>query len=249
MREEIINHLEKLEIERGIRILLAVESGSRAWGFPSPDSDYDVRFFYVDKKEKYLSVKNHKDRIDYFHGELLDLNGWDIKKALGLLMKSNASIFEWTQSPIVYKEIAGFKTELLGLCEQYFQGGHTLNHYKGIAKNSFASFDGSSMKLKKFFYVFRPLLAAKWIVERGTIPPMAMDALFDVLKEDAVEKSVKALIEIKKDAGEAYVFEPENLLLDFVNKSLEDISNAKIIAPEPPSVEALDLFFRKTIGY
>ena len=139
MKQEIIEHINQLEKEKGISILLAVESGSRAWGCPSPDSDYDVRIIYKRSKADYLEIDDKPDSINYFHGALLDINGWDIKKTLKLIRKSNATPFEWAQSPIKYKTNNEFHSTILKLCKEYFQPGKTVNHYKGIAKSSYLS--------------------------------------------------------------------------------------------------------------
>jgi len=95
VKEEIIEHIKQLEVTKNIEILLAVESGSRAWGCPSPDSDYDIRIIYKRSRSEYLEIDDKPDSIDYFHGALLDINGWDIKKVLKLIRKSNATPFEW----------------------------------------------------------------------------------------------------------------------------------------------------------
>lgn len=104
MRKEILTYLDELEKKEGIKILLAVESGSRAWGCPSPDSDYDVRIMFIRRIESYLSVVKPIEDLNIFHGKLLDITGWDVRKTFGLIRKSNATPFEWSQSPMVYLE-------------------------------------------------------------------------------------------------------------------------------------------------
>lgn len=99
----INEELDKIERKEGVRILHAVESGSRAWGFASPDSDYDVRFVYVRPKEDYLRLDEPKDVIEWQLDEVLDINGWDLKKALRQFAKGNVTLFEWSESPIVYR--------------------------------------------------------------------------------------------------------------------------------------------------
>lgn len=104
MHSEIMNKLESIEQEHGIKILYAVESGSRGWGFASQDSDYDVRFLYIHPTDWYLSIEERKDHIEYPINDLLDINGWDIKKAFLLFKKSNPPLLEWLSSPIVYAD-------------------------------------------------------------------------------------------------------------------------------------------------
>ena len=104
MRKKIQTQLRRIEEEESIKILLAVESGSRAWGFASPDSDYDVRFIYIRRMEDYLKLEKVRDVIELPMDDVLDMNGWDLQKTLRLLYKSNPTLFEWFSSPIVYQE-------------------------------------------------------------------------------------------------------------------------------------------------
>ena len=103
IKELIKEKLEEIERDKNVKIIHAVESGSRAWGFASPDSDYDVRFIYVCQKNDYLKLETVKDTIDWELDEILDINGWDVRKILQHFHKSNATVFEWANSPIVYK--------------------------------------------------------------------------------------------------------------------------------------------------
>lgn len=104
IRRRIEERLDEIESQDSVRILLAVESGSRAWGFPSPESDYDERFLYARPREWYLSINSRRDVIECPIEDILDVNGWDIRKALGLLLKSNPVLSEWLCSPIRYRE-------------------------------------------------------------------------------------------------------------------------------------------------
>jgi len=229
MTEKIIKHIEQLEKEQNINILLAVESGSRAWGCPSPDSDYDVRIIFKRPKSQYLEIDDKPDTIDYFHRELLDINGWDIKKAFKLIRKSNATPFEWAQSPIVYKEVDGFRNIILDLCKSYFQPRHTVNHYKGIAKNSYLTNDlDGKIKLKKLFYVLRPVMAAKWIIENNEIPPMDIPSLLPIIKNESISSHIDELLAIKSAANESYVYQPEPLITKYILAQFEYINSAQI---------------------
>ena len=104
MKSRILSHLREIETTENVRIVYACESGSRAWGFPSADSDYDVRFLYVHPLEWYLSVDVKRDVIERPLQGGLDISGWDLKKALQLFRKSNPPLLEWLGSPIVYLE-------------------------------------------------------------------------------------------------------------------------------------------------
>ncbi len=249
MRAAIVEHINQLEKEQGITILLAAESGSRAWGCPSPDSDYDVRIIYKRSKSEYLNIDDKPDTINYFHGELLDINGWDIKKTLKLIRKSNATPFEWAQSPIKYKEIDNFSSTILKLSKEYFQPRHTVNHYKGIAKNSYLSNDLSGeMKLKKLFYVLRPLMAAKWIIKKNEIPPMDIPNLISIIEDNKIVNHINDLLEIKSTANEDYVHKLDILIADFIDKEFNYVSSIQLEDnSDVPSSEQLNKKFKEII--
>ena len=128
IKEEIADKLAEIEEKEKVQILYAVESGSRAWGVASPDSDYDVRFIYVRKKEDYLSVQEKRDVIEWQLDDVLDINGWDLKKTLVQFHKGNATLFEWANSPIIYKITDEWKAVYEG-CKQYFSEKTALHHY------------------------------------------------------------------------------------------------------------------------
>jgi len=249
VKEEIIEHIGQLEKEQGITILLAAESGSRAWGCPSPDSDYDVRIIYKRSKSEYLEIDDKPDTINYFHGELLDINGWDIKKTLKLIRKSNATPFEWAQSPIKYKEIDNFSTTILKLSREYFQPRHTVNHYKGIAKNSYLSNDLSGeIKLKKLFYVLRPLMAAKWVIKKNEIPPMDIPNLISIIENKNIVNHINDLLEIKSTANEDYVHKMDNIIIDFIDIEFNYVSSIQLQdCNNVPSSEQLNKKFKQII--
>jgi len=249
MKAEIIDHINKLEKERGITILYAAESGSRAWGCPSPDSDYDVRIIFKRPKAQYLEIDEKPDTIDIFHGKLLDINGWDIKKTLKLVRRSNATPFEWAQSPFIYKEIKGFRSTLLVLCKDYFQPRHSVNHYKGIAKNSYANTDlTGEIKLKKLFYVLRPLMAAKWIIKKNEIPPMDIPTLISIIEDKNIVDHINTLLDIKKDKNEDYVHQIDALISDFIKEEFYTLDQVTVDNVEKNlSSDKLNKAFNKII--
>ena len=201
MRERIIEKLN--EIESGdVRILHAVESGSRAWGFASPDSDYDVRFIYVRGARYYLKLEKTRDVIEWQLDETLDINGWDLQKTLRLLHRSNPTLFEWANSPITYKtteEWAAIRTAI----NDYFSAKAGLYHYLSTAKSNYREFlKGDVVKLKKYFYVLRPLLACKWILDRKCPPPMLFSELIEAELEADMKPDVASLLELKMNTPE-----------------------------------------------
>ena len=160
---EINEKLDEIERKEGVRILHAVESGSRAWGFASPDSDYDVRFVYVRPKEDYLRLDEPRDVIEWQLDEVLDINGWDLKKALRQFAKGNATLFEWSGSPVVYRTTDEW-TKIKEVSKRYFSEKAAVYHYYGTAKSTLQGYlQGDMVKYKKYFYALRPLLAAQYI--------------------------------------------------------------------------------------
>lgn len=247
MKTTIQQKLKEIERAYGIQILYACESGSRAWGFPSPDSDYDVRFIYTRPLEEYLSVGIKKDHLSFPINDELDIYGWDLSKVLQLITKSNTTPFEWLQSPVVYQEDRTFKEELWVLCQNYFCPRSNIHHYLGVAKGAIETMQGEEIKIKKLFYVLRPLLAALWCAERDTIAPMNIFPLMDLLPKDLQEK-VLSLIALKATAVEGYPIKIDSEIKDWIDKIFDYCSLAsQTMARRIFDLETVDTFFRKTI--
>jgi predicted nucleotidyltransferase len=182
MTTRIAAALAALEAQHGIRILYACESGSRAWGFPSPDSDYDVRFLYVHPQQWYLGLDEGPDTLNFPIDDELDLAGWELRKTLRLLRGSNAALFEWLQSPIVYHEVPGFRAQLASLLPQAFNLKAGLHHYLGqLRRGVEEDLTSEEVRLKRLFYALRSALAARWIRERHALPPMEFAPLRELL--------------------------------------------------------------------
>jgi Predicted nucleotidyltransferase len=249
MKKEILKYLDELERKEEIKILLAVESGSRGWGCPSLDSDYDVRILFVRPITSYLSVTRSTEDLNYFHGKLMDINGWDVRKAFGLIRKSNATPFEWAQSPIVYLERNDFSKTVLDLCRKYFRPYHSVNHYRGIAKNSYIIDPlTGTLKLKKLFYVLRPLLAAKWILDKKTVPPMDLPNLMTQISDKKIVDRIHELLAFKTTTNEDYVHTLEPLLVNYIAELFKVVETVKLTAPKDMmDPEELDKIFRNLI--
>lgn len=217
MDELIKSILKEIEEKENIKILHAVESGSRAWGFASPDSDYDVRFIYVRPKEFYLRLDKTRDVIEWPLNDILDINGWDISKALSLLYKSNPTLFEWNTSPIVYKTTDEWQN-ISAIINKYFVAKPGLYHYLSTAKSNYREYlKGETVRLKKYFYVLRPLLACKWILEEGTPPPMLFSELMNRYLDESIKSDVSELLDLKinnPEITEGKRFEKVNEYLD-----------------------------------
>ena len=152
MKEQIQEKLREIERREECRILLAVESGSRAWGFASPDSDYDVRFIYVHPEKAYLRLDRTRDVIEVPINDELDINGWDIDKTLRLLHKSNPTVFEWFSSPIIYQSSA-FADQFRPIMQKYFSSKAGLWHYLHMAEGNYRDYlRGKMVRAKKYFY-------------------------------------------------------------------------------------------------
>lgn len=199
--ETIKEKLAEIEMRENVRILHCVESGSRAWGFPSPDSDYDVRFIYVRPKEFYLKLEKTRDVIEWQLDDTLDINGWDLQKMLRLLRGSNPTVFEWKNSPIVYKTTDSWG-KIARVIDDCFNTKAGMYHYLNMAKTNYRDYlKGDAVRLKKYFYVLRPLLVCEYIRENRMSPPMLFNDLLHYLSGDVKEEVLK-LIELKSVTSE-----------------------------------------------
>lgn len=178
-RAEVERRLDAIERDKHVRILLAVESGSRAWGFHSPDSDFDARFIFVRREDDYLSLYEERDVIETPLIDLMDVNGWDLSKALRLMIKGNSVIHEWLASPIVYRSNTAFIAALTPIASAWRSAYADAHHYYGLlATQRGRHIEGREVvNLKKYFYAVRPAIALQWLRERGEAPPMDLPGL------------------------------------------------------------------------
>lgn len=218
---KIKEKLAEIEQKEKVKILLAIESGSRAWGFASPDSDYDVRFVYVRPMEDYLKLNETKDVIEWQLDEVLDINGWDLKKALVQFRKGNATLFEWSNSPVVYYKDPIWDN-IYEVAKSYFSVKTGVHHYYGTAKNTFLSYlQDENVKYKKYFYALRPLLACRYIEEFHCPPPVLFDDLLNLSLPDDLRAGIDNLLEIKKVTEEKDLNPQIPVIYDFIAKELE----------------------------
>ncbi len=245
MREKILNKLNEIEQREKVKILLAVESGSRAWGFASPDSDYDVRFIYVRPRDAYLRLEKQRDVIELpIEGEL-DINGWDLDKTLRLLRASNPTLFEWFSSPIVYRETA-FADEFRSVMQKYFSSKRGLSHYLSMASSNYREYlKGDTVKAKKYFYVLRPILACRWILDKSTPPPMLYSELVEAELDPALLPDVNRLLDLKMNAPEIKTIPRIESINRYLDNSIEEVSARIVQLPEDTSHgwEELDQLF------
>lgn len=201
MKETIMKNLKRLESENDITVILAVESGSRSWGIPSKDSDYDVRFVYVHRLEWYLSIDEKRDTIELPINERLDLNGWELRKSLQLLRKSNPHLLEWLHSGMIYTKRTTFLEKMKMMDANVFSPKSALYHYLNMAKRNAREYlKGSEIKTKKYFYVLRPILACIWIEKNHTFPPVAFKELEKSTVDNVkLKQEINTLIGMKKN--------------------------------------------------
>lgn len=225
MEKLILSKLREIENKENVRILLAVESGSRAWGFASPDSDYDVRFIYVRNQEDYLRLEKVRDVIELPIDDVLDINGWDLQKTLRLLYKSNPTLFEWFSSPIVYMETE-FADKFRSIMQEYFSTKRSMYHYVSMAEGNYREFlKGDMVKAKKYFYVLRPILACRWILEKGTPPPMLFSELMAAELPDKLQPDVNMLLELKINSPEVKLIPRIDRINEYLDSSIEEIKS------------------------
>jgi predicted nucleotidyltransferase len=233
---------------------LAVETGSRAWGFASPDSDFDVRLIYVKHQDWYISISERKDHLEYMSADgELDLTGWELRKALRLLAKSNAAMLERIQSPIVYVQDGNFAAEMQQLAHNFYSPVAVMHHYYSMAGKSFEAIDGAEKyKLKALFYALRATCACLWVLQQETYPPIVFaDLLKGISISDELRSKIAKLTELKATKSESYLHTGENDLIDFIKSSL---AKAKVEKQSLKSgkgsqrrMEQLDVFLRSKI--
>lgn len=243
--------LEEIERRERVRILHAVESGSRAWGFASPDSDFDVRFIYVRPVEEYLRLDESRDVIEWQLDEVLDINGWDLKKALRQFFRGNATLFEWSNSPVVYRTGEEWG-EIRAVSEAYFSEKSAVGHYYGMAANTCRDYlQGERVSYKKYLYALRPLLAAVYIERFHQAPPVLFERLLEMEIDGELLGAIRELLERKRVVGEKELRPHIPVIRQFIEV---EVRRQKLIADSLTDDHnkdwtALTECFRRVIGY
>lgn len=231
VRLDILDRLKRAEAEHDVKVLLAVESGSRAWGFASPNSDYDARFIYVNRRDWYLSVslEEQRDVIEYPIVDEIDINGWDLRKALRLFWKSNPAFVEWIQSPIVYAESGGFAQAVRAMLPEVYSCEHGIHHYRSMAKTNYRGYlKADLVPLKKYFYVLRPLLAVRWLERYGSAAPIEFQTLLTLVADQpALTGAIDALLERKRQSPEMGLSPQIPEIHGFIERELERLEALK----------------------
>ncbi len=250
IRATIQGELEKIERQKGVKILHAAESGSRAWGFASPDSDYDVRFVYVRPMKDYLRISECRDVVEWQLDEVLDINGWDLQKAMRQMANGNPTPFEWDLSPIVYRTTPEWG-QVMRTAEGYFSEKSAVHHYCGTAMSTWAKYlTGDTVRYKKYFYALRPLLAANYIEKYHKAPPVLFSDLLKMDMSPALRSAIDDLLERKKTAAEGQ----ENLhipeIREYIRQELERQKAVSAALPDDRNRDwtAMNQCFARLLG-
>ena len=251
MTNEIKNELHRLEAQHDIKILYAVESGSRAWGFASVDSDWDVRYIYIHKLDWYLKIDEQKDSQEEILPNDIDLSGWELKKALRLFRKSNPPLLEWLSSPMVYMEQFSTADKLRDLMTKFFNPKSCLYHYLHMAVGNYKDYLQRDMvRSKRYFYVLRPILACDWIMRTNKMPPMEFSKLLESeVTNTNLKSEIESLLE-RKISGEELDDQPKiQIINDFLDEKIKFYSEfvKSIDKIEQPATSLLDNLFRETL--
>lgn len=236
IKTEILKRIQQVEMEHNVKVIYAIESGSRSWGFASPNSDYDVRFVYVHPEDWYLNIniESQRDVIEYEIVDEIDLTGWDIRKALKLFAKSNPAIVEWLHSPIIYKDDGIFAMRARELLKINYSVDKGIYHYRSMAKTNYRGYLKShTVPLKKYFYVLRPLLSIMWLQKYQTPAPIEFDKLIRLIKNNKIlSREIAELLEKKKASKEKATGAAIPVINNFIDSELIRLENYKPLMSE-----------------
>ncbi|MEL6108071.1 MAG: nucleotidyltransferase domain-containing protein [Planctomycetota bacterium] len=252
VREAVCNELSRIESEHDVRIVYACESGSRAWGFGSKDSDYDVRFLYVHATQWYLNieVERQRDVIEVPIDDELDVNGWDVRKALVLFRKSNPPLYEWLHSPIVYREKGQCAARMRELSPTTYNSIAAHYHYLRMAENTYRAYlRGRRVRRKKYFYALRPLLALNWIERaKGVVPTQFASLVEGTIDDGNLLREIDRLLQVKREGAESDEGPRFPGVHDFIERELKRHHDAPSPTPANPArTKQLNELFRDVL--
>ncbi|TIH07031.1 nucleotidyltransferase domain-containing protein [Pseudomonas leptonychotis] len=249
MREWVLRELKAIEAQHEVTVLYACESGSRAWGFASPDSDYDVRFVYVQRQPWYLRVDAPRDVIERPLSDELDIGGWELRKTLHLLRKSNPTLLEWLDSPLVYRSESGAAEQLRELAEQFYCPTAARHHYLSMAKKNFRGYlQDEQVRFKKYLYVLRPLLAVRWIDQGLGRPPMTFAALLDAtVRDPTLLAEIDALLTLKRQVVESAYGPRREAIHAFIEQALQQAEAQPALPKAGGDTADLDRYLCETV--
>jgi predicted nucleotidyltransferase len=230
IREKVKEHLKEIEMKHEVKIIHAIESGSRSWGFPSPDSDFDVRFIYVHRKDWYLQVFAERDVIEVPISDELDIAGWDLKKTMYLAAKGNVVVHEWLNTPIIYQSHTKLYNELKSHIDKSFNSQAAFHHYRSMAKRALHDVkEQKEVKLKRFFYFMRALLSARWILRNNSMPSVEFEyLLLNTDIEPNYIEEIKNLIVLKSNMMESERLVIDEKLINYVETLFGNLSESQL---------------------
>jgi predicted nucleotidyltransferase len=242
---KIKSELVRIEAVEQVTVLHACESGSRAWGFESDDSDYDVRFLYLRRTPWYLTIQKKRDVIEVPIDDELDISGWDVTKALELLRKSNPPLLEWLQSPIIYMQTSSFANRLRDLMSEYYSPISCLYHYLHMAQNNYRKYlKDETVWIKKYFYVLRPVLACLWIEQGHGVVPIEFGKLVErVIAEPILKAEIDGLLKLKRAGAELDQGPKKPVISAFLERELARLPTVIPANPQPHDPDSLDQLF------
>ena len=249
MVEAICSALASVSELEGVRVLYACESASRAWGFASADSDYDVRFLYVHPEEWYLSIDQGRDVVESMLPGDLDLSGWELRKALRLLRKSNPPLLEWLNSPTIYLEDEEITSKIREAASVFYSPRNCFSHYRSMARTNYRAYlQGETVRTKKYLYVIRPLLACRWIERELGMVPVPMSTLIGgVVDLTDLRVAIDDLLDRKTRGFEQDEAPADPVLAEFISLELERLETVDLLPTEAPDSEMLDALFRSAL--
>lgn len=251
MQNEVTQALARIEAKHGVQVLYAAESGSRAWGFASPDSDFDVRFIYVHPRDWYLRIDEPRDVIEAMLPGDLDLSGWELRKSLQLYLRSNIALYEWLDSPIVYRQQGPLASQLRQLLPRAFRAPAGYHHYLRTAQGiSEQHLQRPQLRLKKLFYTLRALLACRWIRHADSQPPTAFSLLCQAAWVSDHERAMVAqLLVAKCDSGEGADTRVSGTVLAWLEAELAvaAAAGAGLSSRADLPVDALNVLFQQCL--
>ena len=250
MQDRIVERLNEIEREHGVRVLFAVESGSRAWGFASPNSDWDIRFVYCRDTNHYLSIDvEHKRDVIEVRGEL-DMVGWDIRKALKLYIKSNPSIMEWISSSSFYVGKDSYVLrKLVELRPQFYSPLSSYWHYMSMARDNWNSYlkGRSEVLIKKYLYVMRGILSARWVGTYLSLPPLNFYMLLQMVDDPAVLNSLEQMLTDKVSSDELLAGDRIKVLDHFIEAELGAEEFRPTVEKPDGNIDTINSLFRTII--
>ena len=249
IEQEIQQKLDALQAEKNCRLLLAVESGSRAWGYASQDSDYDVRCIYYYPQERYLDVRLPRDTVEWELNEVFDITGWELRKSLGLALKSNLTVFEWADSPIVYRT-SPWHEEFRSVIRSVMQPRMLASRYLGMAASTMHRYlQRDEVPYKQYFYALRPLLAARWVMQELVPAPVPFADLRPLLPQE-MQSVTDELLALRNGSTEKATGPAHPVADAFIVRELAalDAMLQNMPAPAEPDTAPLGAFFRSVVS-